>query len=560
MKLRLTKTNKIIFAVSIAILSAALGFLIWRVNQQEQLSPEEGEAAYGQVSICRGDTVNESEITKITTYNIKNGGLPSRIGPFPKDAKVVLYYKSLLSAQYQPKIRFSYGGTNYDYVMTVSDQGNKRGVINTDIVITSEGDYIDLVWSDDNSDQGSPACSPMDQPLFRSFGWMPLNPDNTCGSGFAGPPTQGGSPPLEKVSVSSDIQWAEALGNPIVSKQCWADWREWLGDYDFNDYFLMVGYELTEEENKCDGGTWETKPSGNINYGIDVPWAVKNTDPDGVGSYQANLYLDDVSVSDDDAETPSAIPEDIMSGVYTNLEPGNYNLTIIWTDGKGASSAECEKTTSFVVLEEPTNPDWTISKEVVGQCIDEGTENPSAKLEYKVTVKNIGDGVGSYTEIEDELSFNGSALPSGVQVTNIQPAGTYSGSKITWASKSLEPGQELVLQYEITLSKEYFGLFTNTVTLILDSGDDDPNASASINIDCEELIPDDPPPPPPPPEDPEVPETGLLDSTLGKVALGIVLLMIGGTIQYIPNKVFALKGGVTRYRYRDRFEKKVDKR
>ena len=71
---------------------------------------------------CPGENINETRIKQITTYNIKNGGLPSEIGPFPKGAIVVLYYKSLLTANYKPKIVFSYEEKTYEYVMPVLDE------------------------------------------------------------------------------------------------------------------------------------------------------------------------------------------------------------------------------------------------------------------------------------------------------------------------------------------------------------------------------------------------------------------------------------------------------
>jgi len=44
MAIRLTKKNSVIFAVVIVILCGSLGYLVWRVNQTNQLSPEDSDA------------------------------------------------------------------------------------------------------------------------------------------------------------------------------------------------------------------------------------------------------------------------------------------------------------------------------------------------------------------------------------------------------------------------------------------------------------------------------------------------------------------------------------
>jgi hypothetical protein len=50
--MRLNRGGKIIFAVVITILSVALGYLIWRVNQVDQLDPGDSDAGGGAGSCC----------------------------------------------------------------------------------------------------------------------------------------------------------------------------------------------------------------------------------------------------------------------------------------------------------------------------------------------------------------------------------------------------------------------------------------------------------------------------------------------------------------------------
>ena len=235
MAIRLNKTTKIVLAIVIFVLSVALGYLIWRVNQPERLDPIDSEAAPS--TNCG------------TAPNYSYQSTPSVVGPFPEDGEVVLYYKSLLTDQYRPILTFSHGGETRDFKMPALDS-NKRAVVHTGIRV-SAGDTITLEKSDDGYIHPDIRCAPepADPPL--SFGWIaPV--DGKCGSGLAGPPTKGGSKPLAMVPVTEEIAWVESLGSVVVDNgsQCWADWREWPGDYDFNDYFLQISYkpEVTEKK------------------------------------------------------------------------------------------------------------------------------------------------------------------------------------------------------------------------------------------------------------------------------------------------------------------------
>ena len=196
---------------------------------------------------CAGDDVNDKAIKDLDTYNIKNGKLPSKVGPFPKGAKVILYYKSLLGSGVRPKVTFTYGGKDYSVKMPVLDSNKRAKVTITNFTISNENDYVYLKYSYDDYDQGNPECNPGDE-KYKSFGWMDVK-DNKCGTTLKGPPKD--YIPFVPVSVASDIKWAKDDGATIVSKQCWADWREWKGDYDFDDYFLQIGYIEEKSDPVC---------------------------------------------------------------------------------------------------------------------------------------------------------------------------------------------------------------------------------------------------------------------------------------------------------------------
>src|SRR4030042_1349454 len=157
---------------------------------------------------------------------------PSTIGPFPQDGKVVVYY-SPLGSNTSRTLVLRYNGQNYP----INVSGKQRIV--TTIQVAS-GETIDLVEVQETPPSPIPECAP-DKNNFNALGWKNVNADLTCGSGLLGPPSQ--CPLFSKPSVSSEISWAESYGQTILSKECWADWMEWIGDYDFNDFFIQFSFE-----------------------------------------------------------------------------------------------------------------------------------------------------------------------------------------------------------------------------------------------------------------------------------------------------------------------------
>jgi hypothetical protein len=104
----------------------------------------------------------------------------------------------------------------------------------------------------------------------------------------------------------------------------------------------------------------------------------------------------------------------------------------------------------------------------------------------------------------------------------------------------------------MVIGKDSFDTYANTVTLT-PIGSDNVIATANITADCEIA----PPPEEPVPEG-EIPQTGIFDSTLGKMILGLGLIILGVGVYNVPNGVFQTKE--RQYKYRDRFEKKVANR
>ncbi len=575
-RLRLNKTTKIVFAIAIVLLSTALGYLVWRVNQEANLGPDDSEAfecapgeykvqetmsgtycidnamregmppgcykntstgcmgGYGWITsspisgpescfvtksecesansaaikncesdgkygrcetgncnyatdgrysgwiyICDQTTpppppVDCHEDLEPTTYsfNKANAGR-SKIGPFPKDGKLVLYFKNLLGAgTYRPTITFKLVSTdtsrndNQTYSYTPKADEDRTA---TDFTV-KKGEYVLLTKSVDNSNQGDPECAPTtNNPKYESFGWIDPSSDGKCGSGLLGPPSSGSArEAYPKYSISTFRSNAVKQGYEKVTngEQCWADWREWAGDYDFNDYFLMVSYAVEEP-----------------------------------------------------------IP----------------------------------------------TPNLTVNKSVVESCTDEDTSNPTAELAYTIAVTNTGGADGEFSKIEDVLDSK--VEDSFVQVSSITGGGTYADGKIVWdGNTTVKAGESISYTYTLVVDKDSFDTYSNTVTLT--TGSETKTDKATITADC--VITEEPEEPEEPevpevPTEGEVPQTGIFDSTAGRILAGVSLVVIGALVYISPNiSLSTLNGHIKSRRVyikernirklRKRFEKKVEKR
>lgn len=468
MNLILTKRSKILFTVAILSLSTILGYLIWRVNQSDTVAPTDSCAS---AEGCGGNIPKDpQEQCGSAPTGFSFNKPPSEIGPFPEDGEVILYYKSLLSNQYRPKISLSYKGETEEFKMPTLD-ANKRAQVKTGIFV-KKGESISIVKADDDNEHQILFCN-QEEPQFECLGWIPVS-ENQCGSGIEGSLGKDVTTVFQKISVSSDITWAKSFGKEIVNNgsQCWADWREWPGDYDFNDFFLQVSY----------------------------------------------------------------LPK------------------------------------SVTVQTEQTSPEWNISKEVSEKCINEGTENPTAELTYTILVENTGDGEGYVSKIEDTLDEK--VTLEDVQ-SGITLPGVFTAGKIIWnystSPLKFDGGTFKEYMYKIVVEKEDFGIFDNRVTLTTSTGTT-LSDTTSIDADCEILIAQEVEQETEEGEEIEipivtrttsntvtnqtvatVPQTGIFDSTEGKITVGVLMVLIGISVYIFPSR----NGLYFGYGYRKRFEKIV---
>jgi hypothetical protein len=197
------------------------------------------------------------------------------------------------------------------------------------------------------------------------------------------------------------------------------------------------------------------------------------------------------------------------------------------------------------------------------------------------------------TKVKDVLDPK--ILAAGIVPTVITSPGAYSNGNIVWKYDTtnlvIGPGKSEVLTYKVAIDKNHFGTYTNTVTMtrstgvtseatatiladcelatplatcgngILDAGEScelgNPTGSSCIWDSCNKTLcvcvnPSTP--------EPVVPQTGIFDSTLGRIGVGLALLIVGGVVYTIPNRMLIVNKRENTYKYRGRFEKRVANR
>jgi hypothetical protein len=190
-----------------------------------------------------------------------------------------------------------------------------------------------------------------------------------------------------------------------------------------------------------------------------------------------------------------------------------------------------------------------VSKSVSEKCANVGTADPKAELTYTILVKDIGRGEVIET-IEDVLDPK--VVSKGLIPTDISHNGRYSNGKIVWEGIAIQfarnPDSTISVPFtdKLTIDKSNFGVYTNNVTLTTTKGNTF-QASATINADC--IV--------------TAPQTGIFDSTLGRIAGGFGLIVLGGFVYSMPSRVFMFNRQSDerrRNKYRVRFESKIFKK
>ena len=563
MAIRLTKKNSIIFAVVIAVLCGSLGYLVWRVNQPETTAPTESEAAQDCNPPCgnKPDLANwarkpyHQSMKNISDSSkedqAKGYSIPSSITiPAGVSGEIVLYYKSI-DSESGSLASFEFNGQPFN---VKSLDGNRRAIINTGLHVKGGETFTVNSQILNGSGEFAPGCTGSNWNRYWSLGW--IAPSNgTCGTTFAGPPQGGICAPFVPSNVSADISWATSSGNKIVSQQCWGDWMEWKGDYDFNDYLLIVtvksdascgdgvvgnteGEECDPPNNPCTKDGHSGKCSSTCKCVLD-PYCGDKV----VGTGEECDPPNDPCTKD---SKPGTCSNTCKCAVNPYCGDGQLKddeeCEVGDPAGVKCAWSSCNQSACICLL-----PGLSISKTVVKQCTDEGSENPKSELLYTITVNNTGTGLGQISKIEDTLDTK--VVAAGIIPTEITEGGSYLGGKITWLFSTpltISPGETKVYSYKMIVDKSHFGIYTNTVVLTPVSGESI-QATATINADCIVMVP----------------QTGIFDTTVGRIVGGFGLILLGGFVYSMPSRLFILNRQSDerrRNKYRVRFESKIFKK
>jgi hypothetical protein len=308
--------------------------------------------------------------------------------------------------------------------------------------------------------------------------------------------------------------------------------------------------------NTCDDGSWKSKPTGTYEYCEGVSYSALGTDSDGIDEASITVKLNNSAKATFDktsTATTTTITDD-LSTTTECLDPGDYTLDITWKDKRGATSTDCALTTTFKVLEEgtPAENDWEISKRASEQCINPGTANPTSVISYVITVTNNAAQEESLDKIIDVLDTK--VIQS--YLGSISGGGTFASGSITWelegTAEVFIAGQSKTYTYSVTIPETVFGSYTNTVTGYPKEGENFSDTE-TILADCV-VTPD------------EQPQTGIFDSTISKVLLGILMIMIGFNLHRISQMQFFFKklgislNEISGERRKKNFERKIVKK
>lgn len=455
MAIRLTKTSKVIFAISIVLLSSALGYLIWRVNQEENLDPDDSEAGATVPAGCSA-SATEALTSNCLIWFAEPGQTSACIAN-----------------------RSACCGNLVDV-----DNGCERCLCCNGTWVTGNTGCSTLCTN--NGGYGSCEEVPVEKCFCESW-------SDACGTNCTFP---------DGVQAEVDAKAANSC-KPYIA-MCNVS----TGDYVIEEYTPShVCYNKVSQcnnpfaenpcvTNVCDAGAWVTRPTGNMSFTSDISYSATATDSNGIDLDSISVKLCTGTVTTcttgqtlSPTKTGSSSPitiSGVLSSAAQRLAAGTYTMTITWKDSLGVTGTNCTLTTTFTVLPQETNPNWDITKGVVGLCIDEGTENPKSELTYTITVRNTGDGAGTISKIEDVLDAK--VLASFVQ-SGITAPGVFTDGKIIWSypspnELSIAAGATKTFTYKLVIDKDHFGTYANEVTLT-PVGSTAIKATANILADCD---------------------------------------------------------------------------
>lgn len=287
--------------------------------------------------------------------------------------------------------------------------------------------------------------------------------------------------------------------------------------------------------NVCDGGSLTT-PTNSADYKVGDVVQVKGYafDTDGIDKTKVVVKVDGAvvgnanvvdhacaSVSADSICTAAAgKPAVDFTYNYTVTTAGVHTFDVTWVDTKGLGGASCQGNRN-ITANIQGNPSWEISKTGSSICIDETAGAQKARVDYTIVVKNVGSLAGQLSGLLDTLDSK--VQDSFVQMGTVTPDGLLSGGKLSWdvsgAMGQFGVNEQKTFKYSLEVPQSAFGTYTNTVKATPDSGD----AFQAIEVTVASC---------------NAPETGIFDSAISKVVLGIIL--IGVSAAYLYSDSFSI--------------------
>jgi hypothetical protein len=526
MKIKITKKGKIALLVILGIIVLGTGgYLLWRVLQEDTVAPTDSDASGGAGSCCYIDQGCVS-------------GWECRPIECTKDHQSISGCNSVTNEAVcvANNLCFWIDGKCTRTGTCVKVEGPPPEGDCKDVkcewptVVMSDNDCACEVCNGSNGCSGNPEkCDPP-----------------SCPEGY------------ESCGVSGDHE-AGSECNKVVSKMCWGNHP------DCNNPFVVYRYckPISLTQNICEGKTNLETPSGKYSYcQKNIAARVQASDPDDIDNIVVKLNTTtleecgtnptETCYQTNEVEGNTRIIVNINE--YECLEPGDYTISMDWTDGLGNEGPECMYTSSFTIEETSieascgdgilgnisgeqcelgnptgvsctwdtcnqttclcpsTNPDWTISKVGVESCVVEG-ETTYGRATYTISITNVGDAQGDIDRVVDNLDTKVVAD----YLNSISGEGIYSNGQITW---DLEGEDEIfsinenqTFTYYIQIPASAFGTYDNTVTAYPSEGDSF-SADETVDIDCD--IPEQP-----------IPETAIFDTVLSRIIAGVLLMLIG---------------------------------
>jgi hypothetical protein len=501
MALVITRKIRTVFSVVLVVLVLGTsGFLIWFVNRPDEFSPVDSEAATGYDSLCPTIGATYAPVVLNVDKSVCDPNFKDQVAcPNSRTVKVDVPYEGLYSVK----------GVILREYPEIAGQCQKYETLFLKINETNG-----RIAPDNNNCNLNALCqelSPKDS-LFK----------------------------LSKGSNSVVIQKAksESVSAP---------------DYPNSVHVYNLVFYL---ENICEGGSWLEDPSGTHSYGtLERPITINTTDADGLGAVTVKINEESIPECGPAVGVSCYSKEDndininIDAG-QQNIAPGEYTLAVAWLDGLGIGGDNCKLSSSFTVSDETIDPacsarakqypydatGWT--PEEVGFCKVGSTATPSFQ-ELTDSFPEPGEIV-TWVCSNDQGSVDCEASRANINDASCGTLATnYSSGTQTWPQ-----GTFCAVGQAEPVSPSFPSLGGQSTWVCRNDTKTVSCVATRDNVSS----------------GPVVPQTGIFDTVLGRVSIGVSFIFLGGLvsqysrINYFFNSVSQERDRKRMFRRRTRLE------